>query len=119
MGIDATSGQKRRFKRFPVDLKATVEMDGEVIGECPIRDLSLGGVAIELEGGPSSDGMEVKIAVENMTPIVGNLVRSEEPIACIKFAEPDIKAAAELKQTIDANVVNLGENAPQGIDAAA
>lgn len=119
MGIDATSGQKRRFQRFPVDLTATVEVGGEVVGECPIRDLSLGGVAIELEGGPCNDGMEVKIAVENMTPILGNLVRSEEPIACVKFIEPDIQATAELKQKIDDSVVSSEKDTPQRVEAAA
>ena len=94
--IDATSGQKRQFQRFPVDLLATVAGEDEVVRDCPIRELSLGVVAIELEGGPQNDGMEVKITVEKITPIVGNLVRKKEPIACVKCVEPDIEAAAEL-----------------------
>ena len=94
--IDATSGQKRQFQRFPVDLLATVAGEDEFVRDCPIRELSLGVVAIELEGGPQNDGMEVKITVEKITPIVGNLVRKKEPIACVKCVEPDIEAAAEM-----------------------
>ena len=70
--------------------------EDEVVRDCPIRELSLGSVAIELESGPQNDGMEVKITVEKITPIVGNLVRKKEQIACVKCVEPDIEATAEL-----------------------
>jgi len=100
-GIDATSGQKRKFPRHDVNLNATVEINGEVLAQCPIRDLSLGGVAIELQGERVSDGMDLTIAIDSMTPITGNLVRSDELLCCFKFTDPGIEAAEALKIKID------------------
>lgn len=100
-GIDATSGQKRRFPRYPVEMSAIVEIAGRIIPDCSIRDLSLGGVAVELQGERCDDGMELSIAVGNMKPIVGSLVRSDDPLCCIKFKDPDISTTASLKTMID------------------
>lgn len=118
-GIDATSGQKRRFPRYSVDMNATVEVNGEVINNCPIRDLSLGGIALDLDGEKFEGGMEVTIGLENMTPITGNLVRSEEPFCCAKFVDTSIETTAALKERITASAGVSLEESGQNIENAA
>tara|TARA_Y100001968_G_C19254923_1_gene666302 strand:- start:340 stop:510 length:171 start_codon:yes stop_codon:yes gene_type:complete len=56
--------------------------------------------------------MAFKIAAENVTPTVVNLVGSQEPIFYVKFVEPDIQATADLTQKIDNNIVCLIKNVP-------
>ena len=119
LGIDATSGQKRRFQRFNMDMSATVELDGRTIESVPIRDLSLGGVAIDLHGESYDGGMSVTVEMQDMTPIQGELVRSDENIYCIKFSDPDITTTAKLKGVIDEIAANGGAGGSEGVEKAA
>lgn len=118
-GIDATSGQKRRFQRYTVDMNATVEIDGKTVTNCPIRDLSLGGVAVDLQGEPYGDGMELSIQLENMTPVTGQLVRSSDPLCCLKFENPDIETSAALKTILDEKAISAVEELKQDVEVAA
>jgi len=119
LGIDATSGQKRRFQRFNLDMSATVEVDGRTIESVPIRDLSLGGVAIDLHGESYDGGMNVTVSMQDMTPIQGELVRSDDSIYCIKFSDPDITTTAKLKGVIDEIAANNGAQSSQSVEKAA
>ena len=84
-----------------MDMSATVELDSQTIKSVPIRDLSLGGVAIDIHGEFYDGGMIVTVEMQDMTPIQSELVRSDENIYCIKFSDPNITSTAKLKAVID------------------
>ena len=111
LGIDATSGQKRRFQCLNMDMSATVELDGRTIESVTIRDLSLGGVVIDLHGESYDGGMIVTVEMQDMTPIQGELVSSDENIYCIRFSDPNITSNAKLKGVIDEIAANGGDGA--------
>ena len=93
-----------------------MEIEGEVVCEWPIRDLPCAVWQSSLRAGHCNEGMEFKIAVDNMKLIVGNLVRSKEPIVYVNCVERDIQVTAELYKKIDDNVGNLIKKNPQESD---
>ena len=64
-----------------------MDVEGKFVDECSSRDQSLCGVAIKLD---CNSGMKVKFAVGKMTPTEGNIVRSEDLFAYVKFVLLDI-----------------------------
>lgn len=56
-------------------MSARVELDSQMIESVPIRDLSLGGVAIDLHGEFYDGGMIVTVEMQKMTLIQSELVR--------------------------------------------
>ena len=95
---------------------ATVELDSQKIKSVPIRDLSLGDVAIDLHGEFYDGGMIVTVEMQDMTPIQSELVRSDENIYCIKFSDPNITSTAKLKCVIDDNAAKGGAGGSEGVE---
>ena len=118
-GIDETSGQKRRHRRYRVDLDATIEIDGRTLGKCPIRDLSLGGIAVDVSDVKADSGADIKIGLDGLPPIAGKLVRSADPTLCVKFDNPDIRMTAELKQVLERRALSAVEEPGETLGAAA
>ena len=96
----------------------TVELDSQTIKSVPIRDLSLGGVAIDLHGEFYDGGMIVTVEMQDMTPIQSELVRSDENIYCIKLSDPNITSTAKLKCVIDEIAAKVGAGGPEGYEKA-
>jgi len=101
-GIDETSGQKRAHRRYDVPLQATVHVGNETFADCAVRNLSLGGAALEIKGAETREGVDVRIAMEGMEPIVGHMVRQcQDGGIPVKFAEPSEEGAAALQRVIE------------------
>ena len=58
-------------------MSATDELDSQTIKSVPIRDLLLGGVAIDLHGEFYDGGMIVTMEMQDMTLIQSELIRSD------------------------------------------
>ena len=63
--------------------------------------------------------MSVTVEMQDMTPIQGELVRSDENIYCIKFSDPNITSIAKLKGVIDEIAANGGAGGSEGVEKAA
>jgi len=101
-GIDETSGQKRAHRRYDVPLKATVTVGDKTFEDCTVRNLSLGGAALEIEGAETREGVDVRISMEGMEPIVGHMVRQcQDGNLPIKFAETSKEGTAALQRIIE------------------
>jgi len=101
-GIDETSGQKRVHRRYDVPLQATVHVGNETFEDCAVRNLSLGGAALEIKGAETREGVDVRIAMEGMEPIVGHMVRQcQDGGIPVKFAEPSEEGVAALQRVIE------------------
>lgn len=101
---------------LPLHTSATVELDSQKIKSVPIRDLSLGDVAIDLHGEFYDGGMIVTVEMQDMTPIQSELVRSDENIYCIKFSDPNITSTAKLKCVIDEIAAKGGAGGSEGVE---
>lgn len=99
-------------------MSATDELDSQTIKSVPIRDLSLGGVAIDLHGEFYDGGMIVTMKMQDITQIQRKLVRSDENIYCIKFSDPIITSIAKLKGVIDEIAAKVGAGGSEGYEKA-
>ena len=107
---------KMTVPTLQVDMSATVELDSQTIKSVPIRDLSLGGVAIDLHGEFYDGGMIVTVEMQDMTPIQSELVRSDENIYRIKSSDPNITSTAKLKGVIDEIAAKGGAGGSEGVE---
>ena len=94
------------------------ELDSQTNKSVPIRDLSLGDVAIDLHGEFYDGGMIATVEMQDMTPIQSELVRSDENIYCIKFSDPNITSTAKLKCVIDEVAAKGGAGGSEGVEKA-
>ena len=100
-------------------MSATIELHARTIESVTIRDLSLGGVVIDLHGESYDGGMIVTVEMQDMTPIQGELVSSDENIYCIRFSDPNITSNAKLKGVIDEIAANGGDGGSESVEKEA